>query len=432
MKKILIITSSGGGGLLQTAKAKEQEAIARHPNVQIVRRDVLKDWVPFSSFSINFWNKAQQKGDISRQAFCHKYQFIWDYMIFPIVFLKSLYTIYKENIDHVIDTQNLATSAIVKAIRVFNRHKRRRLRVEKVLVDLPTKMATHFFTPIKKLSKRDRRVFRLVSIKPLLDEGETDEQFWQSTCRLSADEIKLEEVYVRQAFQKYKHKERPTQEIRVPIQTKGEEELSLMQQAIQRGSIDATLQGDSLEVRIPPEDQMATVLLGSQPAVEATLKYVKKFIDLAREFPKIKTNLFVFCADHQTGEATLFRRVVEDVLKTENYPTNLSIIPFSFQCETVIAPLFNRSDITCTKSGGQTAMELICVSTGQVWIHSESKVGEPLLEGIPAWESASAVYLQKLHGAKIVTPDTIAGEVRLLYQTGNQPEAAIRALESTA
>ena len=51
-------------------------------------------------------------------------------------------------------------------------------------------------------------------------------------------------------------------------------------------------------------------------------------------------------------------------------------------------------------------MELMCVSTGQVWIHSEAKKGQDVLKGISGWEAASALYLQKLHGAKIITPDT--------------------------
>ena len=88
--------------------------------------------------------------------------------------------------------------------------------------------------------------------------------------------------------------------------------------------------------------------------------------------------------------------------------------------------------MTCTRSGGQTAMELMCVSTGQIWIHSEAKKGQDVLLGIPGWEGASAVYLQKQKGAKILTPDTIIEHARLLHQTNNRQGLTNRELESTA
>src|SRR5690606_20343861 len=116
----------------------------------------------------------------------------------------------------------------------------------------------------------------------------------------------------------------------------------------------------------------------------------------------------------------------------KNYPKNLSIIPFSFQNEDVIAPLFYRSDINCTRSGGQTAMELICVSTGEMFIHSEAKKGQDVLQGISGWEAASATYLQKVKGARIVTPDTVQEFARRVYQTDTGAALANRPLESTA
>lgn len=66
-------------------------------------------------------------------------------------------------------------------------------------------------------------------------------------------------------------------------------------------------------------------------------------------------------------------------------------------------------------------MELMAVSTGEIWIHSEAKIKtkqltlKELLSGIPVWESESALYLLKLKGAKILTPDIFMPEaIRLL------------------
>jgi hypothetical protein len=87
----------------------------------------------------------------------------------------------------------------------------------------------------------------------------------------------------------------------------------------------------------------------------------------------------------------------------------------SFQNDETIASVFYRSDLTCTRSGGQTAMELMCVMQGEIWIHSEA-IKEPgqtealtmdqLLRGIPGWEAGNAVYLHRFRRAKIVTPET--------------------------
>lgn len=434
LKKLLIITSSGGGGLIQTANAKAQEVLVKNPGLQIVRRDLLKDWIwkPMGQYFINFWNKAQRRGNISAQMICVSGQFLVDIFLHPTIFFYALYTLFKEDVDHVIDTQPLGTSAIVKALRIYNRKRGKNVRLEKVLVDLPTKKATHFFRPIKKLSKKNRRVVQLTTIAPLLEEGETAEEFWQSTCGLSAKDINLEDVYVRQAFRQYKGKGRSGESLQISISTKNMEESRLMQKTFQRGSIQSKIKGNGIVFSIDPTDRMITILLGSQPAGEATLSYMKKFASFAKQFPKVTTHLFVFCADHQEGEHSLFRKIADAVSRIKEYPKKLSIIPFSFQSEDVIAPLFYRSDITCTRSGGQTAMELMCVSTGEIWIHSESKKGEDVLAGIPGWEAASALYLQKIRGAKILTPETITPHALQVYQTNIGQVQANRHLESTA
>jgi hypothetical protein len=60
-------------------------------------------------------------------------------------------------------------------------------------------------------------------------------------------------------------------------------------------------------------------------------------------------------------------------------------------------------------------MELMCVMSGEIWIHSEAKKMpgqeadlsmDQLLRGIPGWEAGSAIYMQKLWNAKIVTPES--------------------------
>ncbi|PIS02748.1 MAG: hypothetical protein COT85_01580 [Chlamydiae bacterium CG10_big_fil_rev_8_21_14_0_10_42_34] len=417
-KKLLIITSSGGGGLLQTANAKQQQALAKDPTLTIIKRDLLKDWIwtPIGNYFINFWNNSQKKGSMLGQKICVFCQTYIDYLLHPIIFFYALYTVFKEDVDHVIDTQPLGTSAIIKALRIFNRVKQKHVRLEKVLVDLPTKKATHFFSPIKKLSKNSRPLLQLTTIAPLLEDGETAEDFWQQTCGLSDAEINYEDAYVRQAFFKYKGKPRASKTMSLTIRYQNDEEQQLMRQSFKRGPIRSLVKSEEIEFFIEPEDRVFTVLLGSQPAKRATLNYAKNAIAVAKENPKAKIHLFIFCANHKQNKETLFKGVSQFVDSVTDYPLNLSIVPFSFQKEDVIAPLFFRSDVTCTRSGGQTAMELMSVSTGEIWIHSEAKPNQNLIEGISGWEAASALYLQKIHGAKIVTTSTFNTQARRLFQ----------------
>jgi hypothetical protein len=443
--KILIITSSGGGGLIQAANAKEQEARAKDPHVAIVRKDVLKDWFGkgFGTFCCSQWNGAQLKGDVARLKFLIGVQYLFDYFCWPIFFFRSLWTLFRENVDRVIDTQPMGTSAILKAIRIYNHKKKKQLVLEKILVDLPTKKATHFLRPIKRLAKADRAYLKLVTIAPLLEEGQTAEEFWHMNGRLAEVNIQYEEVYVRQAFRKLQNKPRSAEALPLFVRYKNKEELDLLRKSCKKSFLTTQVRKDEVHFSIPLEARVITLLLGSQPSGEATLNYVKKFAQIARESsaPKIPICFFVFCADHLPHQISLFRKVVDYVARMKDYPKNFSVIPFSFQEDDVIASLFHRTDLSCTRSGGQTAMELICVSSGEMWIHSETKREaqskrelslEELLKGIPGWEEANACYLQKICNAKIVTPETFAPLARRFLRSSDGSAASTRDLQSTA
>lgn len=90
-KKILLITSSGGGGLIQTAVAKEQEIKAKNPSAQIVKVDLLEEWVfwPIGHTFVNFWNKAQMQGNVRVQTIWVCLQFLADIFLFPLIFFSS-------------------------------------------------------------------------------------------------------------------------------------------------------------------------------------------------------------------------------------------------------------------------------------------------------------------------------------------------------
>lgn len=344
-KKLLIITSSGGGGLLQAANAKEQEAIAADPGLQVVRRDILRDWVgdAFGKFCIAYWNGAQRGGHVWAQIFVWRVQWIFDLISWPKVFFQTLKILFAENFDRIIDTQNLCTSAILKAIRIYNQKRDRDLRLEKVLVDLPTKKATHYFRSIKALSKQDKRLLKLTTIAPLLEDGETAEDFWQSNCGLSDCDIQYENFYVRQAFRKYQNLPRNNKVFPISIRVNIQEELNYILKTCRRGGIEYLIQDEKLVFAIHPQDTVFTILLGSQPANHSTFNYVKGAIELAHGLSSRvgkKMNLFVFCSEHRPGKSSLLSKVADYVDQLPNYPRSLSIVPFTFQRDDVIAPLF--------------------------------------------------------------------------------------------
>ncbi len=422
MKKVLIVTSSGGGGLLQAANAKEQEIRAKDPHASVIQRDVMKDWIweRFGRFSVNRWNKAQLRGDVRAQSFFGASAPVAEYLFWVPVFFYSLYTLFKEDVDQVIDTQILGTSAILKALRLFNRVKKKNVYLEKVLVDLPTKKATHFFKPIRKLGPKDRKLLRLITIAPLLENGQSEAEFWMQNCGLTDAQLQYEDYYVRKSFALYRHL--PCTEERFPlkIRFKNPDELQCIIQSIGRGGGGYKATEEEVQFTIDPTAFVCTVLLGSQPAGNATFSYVKAFLGAVQNSTRVMY-LFVFCAHHESGQKTLLRKVSEFVAEWGPYPKNVTIVPMSFQSDDVIAPLFFRSNVTCTRSGGQTAMELLTVSRGEIWVHSEAVAkdspltNEELLAGIPGWESANAAYLQYARGAKIVTPDLFGSLVKKLY-----------------
>ena len=427
-KKVLIITSSGGGGLLQAANAKEQEIRMKDPSAVIIRRDVMKDWMwrPLGKFFVAFYNRSQLQGNVKVQNFFNIAIPFVDYLFWPPMFCWSLYTLFKEDIDRVIDTQIMGTSAILKALRYFNRRRKKKIHLEKVLVDFPTKKATHYFFSIKSLGDKDRKFIRLITVAPLLENGETEEEFWRKNCNVTSRELEYEYYYVRQAFRKFQHIERKAEPFFLRTHYKSDEELQLIQKSIERGSIFFQVKEKGIEFVVGANDLLFTILLGSQPAGDATFKYVKQFLEIAKDYPSTRNaHLFVFCAAHAPGKSSLLKRVSEYVQHRKDYPAWFSVIPMSFQTDDVIAPLFFRSDMTCTRSGGHTAMELLCTSKGDVWIHSEAKkemgdlTQEELLAGIPGWESANAAYLQQMRGARVVTPETVASFARALLDPPN-------------
>lgn len=413
-KKLLLITISGGGGHILVAKAKAAQALLENPAPEIIQKDIFIDWFGkyFGKSFAYIWNISQKKGHHRMISFLSKSIRIADVLFYVHIFYKTFSTIIKQDIDQIIDTQPVGTSAIIKAIKLAGRFKKKNLLLEKIITELPTEKVLHFFQPIKGLSAHDRHFLRLISTKPLLQPGQTPNAFWMKHCGLKEKEVRYENFPLRSTFEIYRNKiNMPIEKMTIEIKVNNYIEKCLIANAIKKGTLQAEIYQNKIAITIQPTDKVFTILLGSQPAEEATVQYVKNFIEMAKKGGDrgFRQLLFVFCNHRATPNNSLLRRVHNTVQKASNYPKHLNIIPMCFQGDDVIAPLYYRSDATFTRSGGLTSMELMAVTQGQIWIHSEIKGKHhlsKLSKGMPIWERGNANYLQEKKGAQFITPET--------------------------
>ncbi|MCB1114841.1 MAG: hypothetical protein KDK71_00095 [Chlamydiia bacterium] len=413
-KKLLLITSSGGGGHLQAAKAHAVKALSENPTTDILEKDIFLDILskPLGKAFVFLWNYSQKRGNIKFLTFLLKNIPTADFLFGSFIFIKFLYIILKEGVDQIVDTQPLGTSAIIKAIKIARKVSGKPLKLEKIVTELPTDNVVHFFKPIKNLSEQDRTLIKLISTIPLLHPNQTADAFWQKNCGLSEREVCYESFPLRPSFKKYLNPEmNRSMRMEIQIHVNTAEEKFLIADTMKKGTLRSEIYREKISVVIEGTDKVSTILLGSQPTEEATLRYVKKYIEMMKRLNIDERHLlFVFCNAHHEHRNSLLKRVHSLVQKTEHFPSNLNIIPMCFQTDDVIASLYYRSDATFTRSGGLTAMELMSVAQGQIWIHSETRHGtingEALEKGMPIWERGNASYLQKKKGARFITPET--------------------------
>ncbi len=418
VKTILILTLTAGGGHIQAAKAKYMEAASTSPNATILERDILFDWIwkYFGLFAKHLWGDAQAKGNVFLLV-CLSFALRFaDYLFFFPFFFSALRTCTKHDIDKIIDTQPLGTSAIIKAIRYIKWRTGKEIIYEKVITDLPTEDAKHFFGGIKSLSPKDRPFLKVLTTTPLLKEHETEEQFWQSNCKLPLSSILYEHLPLRPAF--FQHMDKHGfRDLILDLAISSPEDLHLTHKTLSYGSTETKRSKNNLTIKINAEDKVAIMMLGANPNPAAILSYTKQFINILQEknHSSRKDLLFIFCSSQVKIKPGLRSQILDLVQKTKNYPQNLTIIPISHQNDHIVAPLLHRSNLTITRSGGLTSMELLTVSQGQILIHQEPTLikipkfiphHHTFLDGMPPWESGNADFLRTKKGALLVTPIT--------------------------
>ncbi|MBS4167405.1 hypothetical protein [Parachlamydia sp. AcF125] len=365
------------------------------------------------------WNQAQKRGDIKTQIKLANYQGLAEALFSIPIYFRVCYVLLRHNIDQIIDTQAIGTRSIIRAARTVNfiykllRKKERVINVWKIFIELPTSKSLYYHRYIKKLSKKDKKIFKLVSIKPPFKTIQEEEDFWQKYCNLSVltKEVVYADPPIRKEFLTYKNLPSKPQKLAFAVNT--EEELHLLQ------SIHNDLEPDPSEAKnlwnisIKNDDIVMTLMLGSQVAEKATLNYVSRLFQAGETIisQDKKIYFFVYCNKHIPQQETLFKKVVDLVKTYQKTNPNIKVVPLTFQNASEIAPMMYRSDFAIIRTGAQASQEAKSSVQGQILIHSENtdenislEDQSELLKGIPLWEGGNAEFLINTCQAKIVNP----------------------------
>ncbi|OGN61257.1 MAG: hypothetical protein A3F40_02875 [Chlamydiae bacterium RIFCSPHIGHO2_12_FULL_27_8] len=238
-----------------------------------------------------------------------------------------------------------------------------------------------------------------------MEDEKNDAEFWQKFCSLPLEKV-LYDYPVRQSFVRKTN----ISKNKIKISTKSLEERENILNLAKKSNSFFNVLDNNIEFFINEKSFVISVILGSQPAYNAAISYVTNTIEFIKK-NKIKKPvvLFVYCMFDNFQIRKKFSRIINFALSDIN---NLHIIPMSFQNEETMASLYLRSNLTVTRSGGQTAMELKTISKGINLIHSEFRTknlkkieDKYLLNGIPVWEAGNALYMQKMMKAKLTNID---------------------------
>lgn len=421
----LLLTLASGTGHIQTAKRVEHDLRQVRPNQNLQTKEIgeLLYGKYLSTMGNENFNSLLKNEDIDGINSRLKLQHLHDTLLLPYQFIKFVHLLATNDITHVVDTQSIGLKALTSAARVVNFFRGiftphiPPVRVSLVMTELPNKDTHNFFPFIKSLNEEDRKIFQLITTKPLLEVGETDEEFWKKHCDLShaKGEVVYDSLPIRPTFEKLTKESTKPEQLKVRVGTP--KEMKQIGECLgEEVQTDETTSTKKAVFPVQNGDKITYLMLGGQACIEATKGYVKTKIKMAKETASDDRHyLFVFCGKNES-EDSLFNQIhalVDKEKKEAAFPKHLKIVPLSFQTDEEVAPILARSDETITKSGGLTSMELDALARGKIFIHSSYTIDPVASEetlcdrGMSCWEAGNARYLKHFHNAKIVTPLTI-------------------------
>ena len=416
----LVLTNTGGNGHLQTAKTIKAQIKEKYPDAQVDQIDIFEGFfgTALGKFFAERWNGVQRSGNILLQAFYISTISLLNLPFSLPIYIGLIRLLFQHNYQGIVNTQNMCITAIIKAVRMYNLVSGRNLRVDQIITDLPTDDTTIYFPYIRRLSKKDRSYLNIKTTKPLLDPSIDEETFWREQCRVELSDIEYIPLPIRPAFKAYTNKKKDTENpLLLNLSLPNPVDQDALLYTASNGALNVKKNNIYCSFEIQPEDFVSVMMLGAYPHKSSITKYLKSFIDIISR--RGETNrrdiVFVFCAKPPPHSQPLQQKIIELIESSKNFPSNLIILPLPYQEDSVIAPLFHRSDLTLTRAGGITAMELLSVCSGKILIHrARPTVNLPkfllnrktILEGMPPWEYGNVRYLKAKKGAQIITPET--------------------------
>ncbi|MEM1283585.1 MAG: hypothetical protein AAGG81_08535, partial [Chlamydiota bacterium] len=453
---VLAITNCGGGGHIEATKAVQAQFLEQQKAFNSKRSplkgqfktvDIFRGSFPplinkLFAFSMTYhWNKAKREGNIEAQELLYNSKtmgiansILVEWILFIPVFISMFSRLaFNKKITHIVITQPLGISAIIKASRLVNYLFNRTIRTSLVLTDLPTDGTSHYSRPIKRLSDNDKNFLKLITTKPLIIEnGEKEQDWWKRVFGLrynSEDQNQSQVLYrefpLRPAFIKWKDipaKQRP-EKLKIKINNSDEQKLlnDLLRGDIQQKQ-EKTNSKKVISLKIDPiKEFVGLVTIGSQ-AAKKTKNYVEDFINVAKTSPNSrKYTLFAACGRHDPGLKTLFRDVY-DLCSKVKLPSNVRVIPMGFQDDDELAPIMHRMNFGVESAGGLTCFEFNRTAKSKIFVHSEledingkvkrfsakglelDEEQRKLLMGFSLWEKWNALYQVYDKNAEIVTP----------------------------
>lgn len=463
-KKVLYLTSSGGGGhisakdavrdkRLSKLKTNVQKALIRAHGVKkgkemyhyhfpnsrafieyalakglMEEKDVLVDYIGWMGRrGAEWWDETQKKGNVETLEFLARNQRLSSVLFAPIIFFHTLFTLISYKPEKIVSTQALCSDAIVSAIAVYNAlfKPKNDLKLKLYMTDMPTEFSDHFFGPIRSMLSSQKNLLKLYTPKSNADFD------WKSKAGLREGqykELSNFELPIRPAFieavNKFQHTPFNPEKLQIKISCREERKIleSIIYKDCQNPKEESV---EYIDYKLGASDEAHCIMLGSQPTKNAILDYIKQYVQKAEAMGDKPLHLFLFTGKFEKDKKTtcFYKELASAILMAKQLdllPSNLKIVPLSYQDADQIVSFFARCH-SITRSGGATCMELmvmedvtkVIASSGlgyikpRRYVHSQIVKGRDAIDSIPLWERGNYYYMKDYCRAKIVTPKNI-------------------------
>jgi hypothetical protein len=148
--------------------------------------------------------------------------------------------------------------------------------------------------------------------------------------------------------------------------------------------VEANFEPEKCTINIKQEDKVSFLMLGSVPTTESVIDWLHTVAATHKAENPGHHYFFMYCGLVGSPLLSLVNEEVQKLKEQGKLSPNFSVVPFTNQDDPEIALLMARSDVSVTRSGGMTSMELLHLHNAdipkrankQVLIHSEVVVGK--------------------------------------------------------